>query len=95
MKKGRNAAEILDSNDEFDTIEPLDDERQEKTLILKAAPPSIKAQLIAHGAIEIRCGRCNQIKPLAKAEESDEGWICGDCVREIMQKLKRSGQRRK
>ena len=55
MKKGRNTAEVLDSDDALDDIELSGDECQERTVILKAAPPSRRAQLIAHGAIEIRC----------------------------------------
>jgi hypothetical protein len=95
MKKGRNTAEILDSDVELDYSEPSDDACQERTLVLKAAPPSIRAQLIAHGAIEIRCSYCNQIKPLAKAEESEKGWICEDCVPEKMRKPKHGRQKRK
>jgi hypothetical protein len=95
MKKGRNTAEIFDSDCELDDVEFSGGGCQERTLILKAAPPSIRSQLIAHGAIEIRCSRCNRIKPLAKAEESEEGWICGDCVTEIMRKLKHRGQKGK
>ncbi len=86
MTKGKNTAEVLDSDDELDGIELSDNQYQERTLILKSAPPSRRAQLIAHGAIEIRCVRCSQIKPLAKAEESDEGWICGDCMTERTRK---------
>jgi hypothetical protein len=88
MPKGRNTAEILDSDDELDGIELSDNQYQEKTLILKAAPPSRRTQLIAHGAIEIRCTCCNRIKPLAGAEESDEGWICEDCAPEIRRAMK-------
>ena len=88
MKKGRNTAEILGSDDEFDDMELLEDGDHERTLILKAAPPSRRVQLIAHGAREIRCICCYEIRPLAGAEESEEGWICEDCVREIMQETK-------
>jgi len=83
MKKGRNTAEILGSEDEFDDIELLEEENQERTLILKAAPRSRRIQLMAQGAKEIRCIRCHQIKPLAGAEESEEGWFCEDCVPEM------------
>jgi hypothetical protein len=95
MKKGRNAAEILDGDAELDDIEPSEDRWQERTLILKAAPPSRRAQLMAHGAIEIRCVRCGQIRPLANAEECEEGWICKDCVSVITQKPKYGRQKRK
>lgn len=83
MKKGRNTAEILGSEDEFDDIELLEEENQERILILKAAPRSRRIQLMAQGAKEIRCIRCRQIKPLAGAEESEEGWFCEDCIPEM------------
>lgn len=86
MAKGKNTAEVLDSDEVLEDIELWDNQYQERTLILKAAPPSRRAQLMAHGAVEIRCIRCQQIKSLAKAEESEEGWICGDCIMERTQK---------
>ncbi len=92
MKKGRNTAEILDSDIELDDIE-LSDDRQERALILKAAPPSRRAQLMAHGAIEIRCIRCGQIRPLANAEEDEEGWICKNCVSAMTKKPKYGRQK--
>jgi hypothetical protein len=51
MKKGRNTAEILDGEGELDDIELSDDQHHERTLILKTAPPSRRAKLIAHGAL--------------------------------------------
>jgi hypothetical protein len=93
MKKGRNTAENLGSDCELDDIELLDVEYQERTLILKAAPPSRRAQLMAHGVKEIRCTCCDRIRPLAGAEESEEGWICEDCVPETMREPKYGGQR--
>ena len=81
MKKGRNTAKILGNNDELDDMELSDEGCQEMRLILKNEPPSWKARLLAHGAEEIRCTCCGQIRPLAEAEESEEGWICGDCCR--------------
>jgi hypothetical protein len=95
MKKGRNAAEILDSNIELDGTELSGDNWQERTLILKAAPPSRRAQLMAHGAVEIRCIRCGEIKPLAHAEEHEEGWICEDCVSVMTQKPKHGRRKRR
>ena len=95
MKKGRNTAEILDSDDELHDMELADSQYQERTLVLKAAPPSRRAQLIAHGAIEIRCVSCNQIRLLAGAEESDEGWICEGCLQEKKQKTKYGARERK
>jgi|GEM_PF-715359 len=95
MKKGKNTAEILDDDYELDDIELSDGRSQERTLILKAAPPSLKAQLMAHGAIEIRCTYCNRIKPLAGAEESEDGWICEDCLPEMMRGPKYRVQKKK
>ena len=80
MKKGRDTAEILASNDGLDDIELSEDGGHERTLILKAAPRSRRVQLLAQGAERIRCICCHQIKPLAVAEESEEGWICEDCI---------------
>lgn len=94
MAKGKNTAEVLDSDEVLEDIELWDNQYQERTLILKAAPPSRRAQLMAHGAIEIRCLRCSQIKPLANAEESDEGWICKDCMTVRAQKPKYGRQKR-
>jgi hypothetical protein len=83
MAKGKNTAEVLDNDDELDFTELADNQYQERTLVLKAAPPSRRAQLLAHGAIEIRCLCCGQIRPLAKAEEYEEGWVCKTCVPKI------------
>ena len=80
MKKGRNTAEILGNDDWLDDMELSDGGRQERTLILKAEPPSRKVQLMAHGVKEIRCTCCGRIRPIAGAEESEEGWICEDCL---------------
>jgi hypothetical protein len=92
MKKGRNTAKILGSDVELDDIELSDGGGQERTLILKAVPRSKRVQLIEQGAKEIRCICCGQIRPLAGAEESEEGWICENCLPEIMQKLKYIGK---
>ena len=80
MKKGRNTAETLSGDDELDDIEVSESGSQERTLILKTVPRSRKGELIARGAKEIRCIRCHQIRPLAGAEESEEGWVCEVCV---------------
>lgn len=92
MKKGRNTAEVIDHDDLLDDREPADSQCQERTLILKAAPPSLKAQLISRGAIEIRCAYCGQIRALARAEESEEGWICRYCLPKTKQKSKYRGK---
>jgi len=93
MKKGRNTAEILGIDDKLDDIEVSEGGSQERTLILKAVPRSRRLQLIAQGAKEIRCICCAQIRPLAGAEESEEGWICEDCLPKMMQKPKYVGKR--
>jgi hypothetical protein len=87
MKKGRNTAEVLDDY-ELDDIDLSYSEYQERTLVLKAAPPSRREQLLAHGVVEIRCICCDHIKPLAGAEDAEEGWVCEDCAREIMEEVK-------
>jgi len=80
MKKAKNTAEILGNDDELDEIELPEGGGQERSLILKTAPRSRRVQLIAQGAREIRCISCVQIRPLAGAEETEEGWICEDCM---------------
>jgi LSD1 subclass zinc finger protein len=80
MKKGKNTAEVLGSDNDFDDIVLSEDEGHERTLILNATPRSRRIQLIAQGAREIRCSLCHQIRPLAGAEESDDGWICEFCI---------------
>jgi hypothetical protein len=80
MKKGRNTAEILDNDGELDDTELSDGESQERTLTLKAEPASRKVQFMARGVKEIRCTRCSQIRPIVGAEQSEEGWICEDCL---------------
>ena len=93
MRKGKNnTAEILDDY-ELDDIELSDNEyQQDRTLVLKAALPSRREQLLAHGVVEIRCICCDQIKPLAGAEDAKEGWVCQDCVEEIVEEQKSCGQ---
>ena len=80
MKKGRNTAEILRDDDWLDDMELWEGGRQERTLILKAEPPSRKVQFMAHGVKEIRCTCCGRIRPIAGAEEAEEGWVCEDCL---------------
>ncbi|WP_028893356.1 hypothetical protein [Syntrophorhabdus aromaticivorans] len=84
MKKARNTAEILGSDSAYDDVELYEGGGEERTLILKTAPRSRRIQLMAQGAKEMRCVCCNRIKPLAGAEESEEGWICEDCVPEMI-----------
>jgi hypothetical protein len=85
MRKGRNTAEIISSDDEFDPMALSESAGMERRLILKATPRSRKGELMAKGAKEIRCICCHQVKSLAGAEESGDGWICEDCVPEVVQ----------
>ena len=80
MKRGRNTAEILGNDGGLDDMELSDGECQERTLILKAEPTSRKVQFMARGVKEIRCTCCGQIRPIADAEQSEEGWMCEDCL---------------
>jgi LSD1 subclass zinc finger protein len=93
MKKGKNTAEIIGGDDGFDDIEFFNNEDPERTLVLKAPPRPRRLQLIAQGAKEIRCTCCDQIKPLAYAEEFEEGWICEDCVK-MIRKPKQTTQKK-
>jgi hypothetical protein len=93
MKKGRNTAEILGDDDGLDEMELREGEGRERTLVVKAQPPSRKVHLIAHGVQEIRCAWCGQIRPIAGAEDSEEGWICEYCLQEMMHEAKYGGQR--
>jgi hypothetical protein len=95
MKKGRNTAEVLDDDGGLDDNELPEGGCQERTLILKAKPPSRKVQLMAHGVKEIRCACCYQIRPIAGAEECEEGWICEGCLPEVIPEPKCSRQRRR
>lgn len=80
MRKGKNTAEIYGSDDEFDDLESLESNGEERTLVLKKPPRSRRVQLLAQGAKEIRCIICHQIKALNDAEEFDEGWVCQECA---------------
>jgi len=93
MTKRRNTAEILGSNSELDDIELPEGGDQGRILILKAVPRSRRVQLIAQGAKEIRCIYCDQIRSLAGAVESEEGWICEDCVPKIIRESNYLGKR--
>ncbi len=79
MKKGRNTAEKFDEYDDLELGLLEEETDSDRTLVLKAAPPSRRMQLLAHGATDIRCSWCQEIRPLESAQDSEEGWICGDC----------------
>jgi hypothetical protein len=92
MKKGNNAAEVLEMDDEMEELEIPGGEYDDRTLVLKKEIPPRKVQLMAHGVREIRCLCCNQIRPIAGAEEIEEGWICEYCMAEMMAEPKCGGQ---
>jgi hypothetical protein len=92
-ERKRNTAEIPVEVCEPDDIEQSGNENQEGALILKAAPRSWKARLMADGVKEIRCTCCRQIRPLAGAEDFEEGWVCEDCLLEMMPEPRYGGQR--
>jgi hypothetical protein len=93
MKKAKKAAEIQPYDEELDTIEPEERGICCERLILKKDPPPRKEQLIAHGAREIRCSYCGQIRPIASAEEFEDGWICEGCFAEAVPEQRYGGQR--
>jgi hypothetical protein len=93
MTKGKNTAKILGSNSELDDIELSESGDQARIPILKAAPRSRRVQLIAQGAKEMRCICCDQIRSLAGAVESEDGWVCEDCVSETVQEPDYIGKR--
>ncbi len=80
MKNGRNTADILGNDGRLDDMELWDWQRHERALLLKAGSAWRKEYLMARGAKEVRCARCGQIRPIADAVESEEGWICEDCI---------------
>jgi len=45
------------------------------------------------GAKETRCIYCDQIRTLAGAVESEEGWVCEDCVPKIIRESNYIGKR--
>jgi hypothetical protein len=92
MKKVRKAAKIHLLDEELDSIEPEDRGACCEKLVLKRDPPPRKEQLMAHGAREIRCSCCGQIRPIAGAEEFEDGWICEGCFTEAMPEQRYGGQ---
>jgi LSD1 subclass zinc finger protein len=75
-KKG-NAAEAVD---EFDYVEH-DNSRSKMPVVFVNQPIDRKLAILAKGAKEIRCIICKKIAPLSDAESSDDGFICGNCLK--------------
>ena len=93
MKQGKRAAPILQHSEEIDYSEITDRGPHEERLILKKEPPARREQLMAHGVKDIRCICCMRVRPIAGSAESAEGWICEDCISEMMEKPRFGGQR--
>lgn len=83
MKKGRNTAEKFEDYDDLELLEEEFESEGDRTLVLKAAPPSRRVQLLAHGATDVRCSWCQEVRPLESAQDSEEGWICEDCAKYV------------
>ena len=94
MKKGKEKSEVYLVDDELDSFDESSGRGScDEVLVLKKQPPPRKEQLIAHGAKEIRCACCGQIRPIAGAEELDDGWICEECYAEVAPEPRYGGQR--
>lgn len=81
MRRTTNEAEDL-KGEEPEGAEALDQEFQDRTVVLSKEPLPRKVKLIASGVEEIRCVSCRRVKPIADADEYGEGWICGECLSE-------------
>jgi hypothetical protein len=80
MGRKLNTAKGREEEWAFEEADAADAEYQDRTLVLAKEPLPRKVQLMAAGVKEIRCIRCNRVKPIAGAEELGEGWICEDCL---------------
>lgn len=88
MGSKKNAAKGHEEEWDFEDVELLEQQHQDRTLVLGKEPLPRKIQLIAAGVKEIRCISCKRIRPLIGAEEVGEGWVCGDCFAEAMEEQK-------
>ena len=94
MGKKASAAKYREAQWESERIEELDQECEDRTVVLRKEPLARKVQLMAAGVKEIRCICCVRIRPIAEAEELGEGWICEDCL-SATEERRFAGQRRK
>jgi hypothetical protein len=69
---------------ESEDNEPYDHTYSDRCLVLVKEPLPRKAQLIHAGVKHIRCISCGRIRPIAGAEELGDGWICEDCVPDVV-----------
>jgi hypothetical protein len=88
MRSKKNAAKGHEKEWELEEAEPPDQGCQDRTLVLRKEPLPRKVQLMAAGVKEIRCICCVRIRPIAGAEELDEGWLCEDCLSEATEQRK-------
>jgi hypothetical protein len=79
MSRKSSAAKSHEEEYELYEEELLTEDCQDRTLILTKQPIPRKAHLMAAGVREIRCMCCQQVRPLAEAEDFGEGWVCRDC----------------
>ena len=93
MGNKKNAARGHEEEWKSEETELSDEECQDRTLVLGKEPLPRKVMLIAAGVKEIRCICCFRIRPIAYAEEFNEGWICEDCLSEATEERRYGGQR--
>ncbi len=86
MKKARTMEETVENDDVFDDVELSATENRERILVIKATPRSRRAQLLAHGAKNIRCSCCFRVSSLVSAVEFQDGWLCEKCASDMGQK---------
>lgn len=91
MQRKTNTAKQYKEEPRFEEAEPLDQDWQDRTLVLRKEPPPRKMQLMAAGVKEIRCVACIRIRPIAGAEEFGDGWICEDCLSDAMEEQRCAG----
>ncbi len=78
MAMRRSLATIADRY-ELDDMELAGEERQARMLSFASEFRYRKAHLMDRGVKEVRCAGCNQIRPIAGAEQVKQGWMCDAC----------------
>ncbi len=79
MASRKNVATIANGYD-LDDMEQPGGERQARMLLFTSEFRYRKAHLMNRGVKEIRCAGCNQIRPIAGAEQVEQGWLCEACL---------------
>ncbi len=93
MKETSKISSIRPRDEEWDDTELPERGPCDEVLILKRQPPPRKEQLMAHGAKDVRCVCCMQVRPIAGAAEVEEGWICEECLSAVALEPRFGGQR--